>query len=165
MSHNLALIIALAAPVVVLTVLRINAALVFLSLCLGTVLVTYVAGEANSLVTLFSEQAGTVSSSSIQLALLFAPALVTCIVTIFSIHGQLKILFNILPALAASSLALLVAVPLLPFGLRYELEQQAVWEQLTQAQALIVSSGALVSLVFLWTQRRAFKHHDKRRKH
>jgi hypothetical protein len=164
MSHNLALIIALAAPVVVFTVLRINAALVFLSLCLGAILVQYVAGEANSLITLFSDQAGTMSASSIQLALLFTPALITCILTVFSIHGRLKILLNVLPALAASTLAVLLAVPLLPYGLQFALQEQAVWERLTQAQALIVSLGASVSLIFLWTQRRNFKHHDKRRK-
>ena len=164
MSHNLALIIALAAPVLVLTLLRINAALVFLSLCLGAVLVEYVAGEANSLITLFSEQAGSVSASTMQLTLLLAPAAVTCVVTVFSLHGKLKTLFNILPALAASSLALLLAVPLLPNGVRFELEMQEVWRHLVKSQALVVGMGAVVSLVFLWLQRGSFKHHDKRRK-
>ena len=164
MSHNLALIIALAAPVLVLTLLRINAALVFLSLCLGAVLVEYVAGEANSLITLFSEQAGTVSASSMQLVLLLAPAVVTCVVTVFSVHGKLKTILNILPALAASALALLLVVPLLPNGLRFELEMQEVWRHLVKAQALVVGLGAIISLVFLWLQRGSFKHHDKRRK-
>lgn len=163
MSHNLALIIALAAPVFVMTVLRVNAALVFLSLCLGAVLVEYVAGEANSLVTLFSEQAGSASASSIQLALLFAPTIVTLVVTIFSMHGKLKVPLNILPALGASALAILLTVPLLPFGLRFALEEQAIWEHLVKAQALVVGAGAVVSLAFLWTQRRSLKHHDKRR--
>lgn len=164
MSHNLALIIALAAPVVLFTVLRINAALVFLSLCLGAVLVEYVAGEANSLITLFSEQAGTVSASTMQLTLLLAPAIVTCVVTVLSLHGRLKVLLNILPALAASSLALLLVVPLLPTGLRFELETQEVWRHLVKAQALVVGVGALASLFFLWMQRGSFKQHDKRRK-
>ncbi|MGH7157994.1 MAG: hypothetical protein ACREGD_02870 [Candidatus Saccharimonadales bacterium] len=164
MSHDLALIIALAAPVVVLTVLRVNAALVFLSLCLGAVLVEYVAGEANSLITLFSEQAGSVSASTMQLVLLLTPAIVTCIVTIFSLHGKTKMLLNVLPAVAAGSLALLLVVPLLPTGLRFELESQEVWRHLVKAQALVVGVGALASLNFLWLQRGSFKHHDKRRK-
>lgn len=164
MSHNVALIIALAAPVLVFVLLRINAALVFLSLCLGAVLVEYVAGEANSLVTLFSEQAGTVSASSMQLVLLLAPAVVTSVVTVFTLHGKFKMLLNIVPALAASSLALLLVVPLLPTGLRFELEVQEVWRHLVKAQALVVGVGALASLTFLWLQRGSFKHHDKRRK-
>lgn len=164
MSDNLALIIAMAAPTIVLVGLRINAALVFLSLCLGAVLVQYVAGEANSLITLFSEGAGTLSASSMQLALLYAPALVTCIVTVFSMHGKLKVPLNVLPAAGACALAVLLTVPLLPSGLRFSLEEQEVWRILTQAQALIVGMGAVVSLAFLWTQRRSFKHHDKRRR-
>ncbi|HEU5187712.1 MAG TPA: hypothetical protein VFT87_04390 [Candidatus Saccharimonadales bacterium] len=164
MSHNLALIIALAAPIVVFTVLRINAALVFLSLCLGAVLVQYVAGEANSLITLFSEQAGTVSASSIQITLLLAPAVVTSVVTVLSLHGKIKVLLNLLPAITASALALLLVVPLLPNGLRFELETQEVWRHLVKAQALIVGVGALASLVLLWLQRGSLKHHDKRRK-
>src|SRR5688572_15312779 len=114
MSDNLALIIAMAAPTIVLVLLRINAALVFLSLCLGAVLVQYVAGEANSLITLFSKEAGTVSASSMQLVLLLAPAIITCVVTVFSVQGTLKTLLNILPALAASALGMLLVIPLLP---------------------------------------------------
>lgn len=164
MSHNLALLIALALPVVAFALFRVNAALVFLSLCLGTVLVQYVAGEANSLISLFSEQAGSVSASTIQLALLFAPAGVTCVVTIFSVHGKMKGLYNMLPAVATSAFAILLVVPLLPFGLRFALEEQTIWRTMTQAQAFIVGAGALVSLAFLWTQRRSFKHHDRRSK-
>ena len=163
MSENLALIIALAAPTIVLVALRINAAMVFLSLCLGAVLVQYVAGEANSLITLFFDNADSVSASTVQLVLLFAPALVTCVVTIFSIHGKLKVPLNVLPAVGASALGMLLTVPLLPSGVQSGLEEQAIWEQLVKAQALVVGVGALVSLAFLWTQRRSFKHHDKRR--
>lgn len=164
MPDNFALIIALAAPVIVFTVLRINAALVFLSLCLGAVLVEYVAGEANSLITLFSKEAGTVSASTMQVTLLLAPAVVTSVVTVFSLHGKAKILINLFPAVAASALAVLLVVPLLPNGIRYDVETQEVWKHLVKAQALVVGVGALASLVFLWMQRGSFKHHDKRRK-
>lgn len=164
MPNDLALIVSLLAPALVLALLRINAALVFLSLCLGAVLVQYVAGEANSLITLFSKQAGTLSASSMQIVLLLAPAIVTSVVTVFSVHGKLKILLNILPALAASALAVLLVVPLLPTGLRFELEAEQTWRILVKSQALIVGMGALVSLAFLWMQRGSFKHRDKRRK-
>ncbi len=164
MPNDLALLVSLLAPALVMALLRINAALVFLSLCLGAVLVEYVAGEANSLITLFSKEAGTVSASTMQIVLLLAPAIVTGVVTVFSVRGKLKVLLNIVPALAASALGVLLAVPLLPTGLRFELETEQVWRTLVQAQALIVGMGALVSLAFLWMQRGSFKHHDKRRK-
>jgi len=164
MPDNLALIIALVAPVIVLVALRINAALVFLSLCLGAVLVQYVAGEANSLLSLFSAKTGSVSAASVQLVLLFAAALVTCVLTVFSVRGEIKISLNVLPAVAATLLALLLAVPLLAPGLRYAIEGQALWRQLTNAQALVVGLGAVISLFFLWTQRATFRSKDKRRK-
>lgn len=164
MPNDLALIVSLLAPALVMALLRINAALVFLSLCLGAVLVQYVAGEANSLITLFSKEAGTVSASTMQIILLLAPAVVTCVVTVFSVHGKLKILLNAVPALAASALAVLLVVPLLPNGVRFELETEQVWWMLVKSQALIVGMGAIVSLAFLWMQRGSFKHHDKRRK-
>ena len=164
MSHEIALILALALPVLLLVVLRINAAMVFLSLSLGAILVEYVAGEANSLITLFSAEAGSVSASTIQLFLLFTPAAVTCIVTLFSVRGGLKAMVNILPAAATAAFAVLLAVPLLAPGLRFELEQLALWDELVRSQALIVGAGALISLAFLWFQRHHLRHQDKKRK-
>lgn len=163
MSHNVALIIALVVPVFIFLVLRINAAMVFLSLCLGAVLVEYVAGDANSLLSLFSSRTGSFSASSMQLALLVAPAAVTSVVTVFSIHSKPKVMLNLFPALAASLLALLLVVPLLTPGLRHALMSQMVWKELVRAQALVVGSGALVSLIFLWFQRRHFKQPERKR--
>lgn len=158
------LLIALAAPVLVFTILRVNAAIVFLSLCLGAVMVQYVASDANSLLALFSARAGSASASTIQLGLLLSPMVVSTVVTIFSVHGRLKATLNMFPALAAGLLGLLLAVPLLPGGIRDVLQTQAVWKELVQAQALVVGAGALVSLVFLWTQRAHFKQPERKRK-
>jgi len=157
------LLIALAAPVLVFLLLRVNASLVFLSLCLGAVLVQYVAPEANNLLQLISPKVNTASSLSVQLLLLVTPAAVTTLVTIFSVHGRLKNMVNFLPALAAGALFVLLAVPVLPGGLKHDLQSQQAWHYLSNADALIVSSGALVSLCFLWTQRAFFQHSDKRR--
>jgi hypothetical protein len=164
MNHNLALIVALAVPAVTLVVLRMNAGLVFLSLSLGAVLVQYVASEANTLIHLATPHASPLSTSSIQLFLLVVPAAVTMVVTIFSVHGRLRNVINVLPSLAASALFVLLAVPLLPPGLRYNLQGQQAWHYLSDAESLVVGVGALVSLLFLWSQRSFFKQHDKRRK-
>lgn len=53
MSPEFALAAIVLAPVVLLMVLRVNAALVFLSLCLGDVLVQFTANDANSFLTTF----------------------------------------------------------------------------------------------------------------
>ncbi|HEY5805872.1 MAG TPA: hypothetical protein VIS56_00620 [Candidatus Saccharimonadales bacterium] len=163
MSHNIILIIALALPALLFVFLRANAAMVFLSVCLGAVLVDHVAPEANTMLGLFTPKPNALSQMTIELVLLLAPAIVTTIVTVLSVHGNLRVVLNIVPAAAASMLAVLLVVPLLPFSLMHSLESQTAWRLLWNSEALVIGAGALVSLFFLWTQRRNFRQHDKRR--
>ena len=161
LPHNLELVIALAIPLIIMAVLRVNAALVFLSLCLGYVLVELVAKDADSLVS-FLTPADSFSQATWQLGMLFLPVVLTCIFTAFSIKGHLKTMVNIVPAAAVSVLGVLLAVPLLTPGLRYAIQEGPLWQGVNEAQALIVSIGAFVSLVILWSQRKAggrSKHH------
>jgi hypothetical protein len=154
MSDSITLVVALGVPLVVLTVLRINAVMVFLSLCLGQVLVTYVGGDATSMMSLFSPHtSGAVSYSTLDLILLLGPAVATSVFMLFSIHGHIKTILNILPAAGAAFLGVLLAVPLLAPGVRYAIEGQALWQNLSRAQDFIVGISALISLVFLWSQR------------
>ena len=118
MPHNIQLIIALLIPFVVLTSLRINAAMAFLSLCLGYVLVELVAKDANSLISFLAPQADSISKTWWQLGMLFLPLVLTCIIMIFSVKGRIRGIFNALPAIATSVVALLLAVPLFTPGLR-----------------------------------------------
>jgi len=163
MPHNITLMLALALPTLLLVVIRANAPMVFLSVCLGSVLVDHVATEANTMMGLFSPKPSSLSQTTLALLLLCAPAVITTVVTAFSVHGRLKILLNIVPAAAAAMLLVLLIVPLLPKGLMYGLETQTTWRVLWNAEALVIGAGALVSLFFLWTQRRSFRHHDKRK--
>ena len=156
MQHFL-LIAILVIPILVLTILRINAALVFLSLCLGYVLVDQVANDANSLITYLAPNANSISAATWRLIMLFAPMILTCVIMIFSIKGKVKTLLNILPAAATGVLGLLLAVPLMTPGLRGTITHQALWTQLNRAQALVIGLGAFISLIFLWTQRRQAK--------
>lgn len=159
MPHNIELLIALAVPLIVLTVLRINAAMVFMSLCLGYVLVELVAKDANSLIS-FLAPGESLSRTTWHLGMLLLPAILTCIFTIFSIRGRIKSALNIFPAAGASVLAVLLTVPLLTPGLRYALESEVLWRELIRAQALIVGVSAFISLLFLWSQRRHAKKSD-----
>jgi hypothetical protein len=161
MPHDLFLILAVAVPTALFVVLRMNAAMIFLSVCLGAVLVETVAAQANDLLNLFAPRAGAVSHTSIELFLLLAPAVATAIFTMLSVQGKVKVMLNAVPAAAASLLAALMAVPLFTPGLRYAIESKPLWRGLSKAEALVVGVGALVSLFFLWTQRRA--KHDKRK--
>jgi hypothetical protein len=165
MPHNLTLILALALPALVIVILRLNGAMMFLSLCLGAILVQYVGSNANDMLNLISPQAGTLSKATINLGLLLLPAIVTGIVTLMSVHGRLRALFNILPALATSSLAVLLAVPMLSPHIAAALETESVWHYISHGESIIVSGGALVSLLSLWTQRGKFKERSSKHKH
>jgi hypothetical protein len=157
MPHNLALILALAVPFAVMALLRINAAMVFLSLCLGAVMVQYVAGQADDLFHAFVPHAGNVSTTTLSLALLLAPAVMTAVLTVFSVHGGAKVWLNFLPAAAAAALATLLTVPLLPAGIKHTFESQSAWHVVSSSEALVIGVGGFMSLVFLWSQRRFFK--------
>lgn len=163
MSHEITLIVALTLPVLIFLFLRVNAAMVFLSVCLGAVLVDHVAGDANMIVGSFSPSTNSLSQTTIELCLLLVPAIVTTIIMALSVHGRLKVVLNFFPAAASSMLLVLLAVPMLPRGLAFNLMTQDTWRLLSNAEALVIGAGALVSLFFLWTQRRNFRHHDKRK--
>lgn len=154
MPHDILLLVILGTPIVVLTFLRINAVLVFLSLCLGEVLVHYVAGNANSLISLFAPKVPPNVLNMLQVAMLLAPVILTSFFMVGTVRGKGKIVLNLLPATGVGLLGVLLAVPLLPAGQRFGIESQSLWYQLTKLQALIVGVSAIIGLLFLWAQRR-----------
>ncbi len=162
--NDIVLIVASLVPAALLVALRVNAAMVFLSLCLGEVLVQFVAKDADSLITFIAPNAGSVGGSSLYLAMLFVPVVLTTLIMLFSLNGKLKNVLNVLPALGVGALSLLLAVPLLTPGLQKQIHELSYWQQLYEAQAMIIGASALVSLLFLWTLRRgarkaAAEHH------
>lgn len=154
-------------PLAVLMVLRINAALVFLSLCLGDVLVQFVAGEANNLLsrlqTSHAAQVTQINSVNAKLVLLLLPAALTAIFMIRTVHGISRLLLNALPAAGVGLLGALLVVPLLPKGLSHDIVNSSLWPQVVHAQNLIVAASAVVCLLVLWLQRPKAGH--KHRKH
>jgi len=163
MSTNEIVLIALfAAPVLVLMLLRTNATLVFLSLCLGYVVMQFLGNEARSFADLFMPQAS-LSTNVMELVLLLFPAVFT---TLFMMRTQrgAKLVFNVLPAVATGFLVMLLVVPLLSPGIGHAIMALSLWHQLTRVQALVIGAGALVSLLFLWLQR-PHKSGDEHGKH
>ncbi len=167
MTHDLPLLIALIAPVVLFTVLRVNASVVFLSLCLGQVLVQYVAADTIAVLTAFLPHASELSRSTLQLVFLYGPAVATTVLMLASIRGKIKRLINMIPAAGVGLLGVLLGVPLFTPGLRHALQSGMLWPELTRAQALLVGITALISLLFLWLQRSsgAFEEKKSRRHH
>lgn len=137
-------------PAVVLMVLRINATLVFLSLCLGDVLVQFVTNDASSLTHTLPT---TVTNDNLKLGLLLIPPILTAVFMIKTIHDSARLLLNLLPAAGVGLLGALLAVPLLPSSMSKNIVGSSLWSQVTGAQGWIVGATAVVCLIVLWLQR------------
>lgn len=161
-------------PAVLLMVLRVNATLVFLSLCLGNVLVQFVVGDANSLITslstshLTTAHVGTTihtTDNTIKLILLLAPVLLTSLFMIKTVRGYGRLALNVLPAAGVGLLGGLLVVPLLPPGLSHNIVTSSLWHQAQNVQSAIVGASAVVCLLVLWLQRPKAGHGGKHGKH
>lgn len=162
------LIAIIAVPIVVLMVLRVNATLVFLSLCLGAVLTQFVADDAGWMLTLASSgvpQAGSLTDSTVKLTLLLLPVVLTTVFMIRTIRGTSKLLMNVLPAAGVGFLGALLAVPYLPAGTAINITSSALWLEVTKLQDAIVGASALMCLFVLWMQRPKTGHDGKHGKH
>lgn len=154
-------------PAAALIFFRINATLVFLSLCLGDVLVQFVAPDANSFFQLFSAKVPNGfdnGNDNVKLILLLLPVVLTAIFMIRSVHGKWRLLLNIFPSAGVGLLGTLLVVPLLPPGLGHNIIDSSLWSDLQRAQNLIVGHTALICLLVLWLQRPK-KGHGKFAKH
>ncbi len=144
-------------PVVILLVLRINAALVFLSLCLGDVLVQFVAADASDFMTLLASSPATAqvhpTHMILKLALLLLPAALTAVFMVRTVRGRGRLLLNALPATGVGLLGGLLVVPLLPPGLSHDIVHTTLWSDVQRTQDLIVGASAIVCLLVLWLQR------------
>jgi len=162
MPDNLTLIAALVIPFLLFAVLRINAAMMFLSVCLGVVLVEHVASDISMVLGSFKSGQNEIGGMATELILLLAPVITTAVLAAFSVHGRAKWWLNLVPAAATSMLLVLLVVPLLSRGVAFGLMTDPAWRVLSNSEAIVVGVGAVVSLLFLWKQRASLRHHDKR---
>ena len=152
MDQNLAILAALlVAPVLLLLVLRINATLVFLSLCLGYVVMQSLGADTQSFAETFMTHAA-LSTNIMKLVLLLFPVVFTMVLMIRTVRGG-RLVLNFLPALAVGCLTVLLVVPLLPPGLSHAIAHTSIWHQAARLQSLVVGVGALISLLFIWMLR------------
>jgi hypothetical protein len=152
----------LGTPLLLMTVLRINAPLVFLSICLGDVLVQFVGDKAVEFFNLFLPKTMT-STQTVNLALVLIPVVLTMIFMIKSVKAN-RLALNVLPAVAASFLLLFTLKPLLPPDMITSIQSAPFWNAIDRSQELLVGGGALLCLFFLWLQRPKHQNSDKKRK-
>lgn len=148
-TAQLALLGLILVPLILLMVLRINAALVFLSLCLGDVLVQFVSNDASSILTAMGMNFG---SQTVKLFLLAVPVVFTTLFMIRTVQGS-RLLLNVLPAAGVGLVTAFLVVPLLPPGTATNILSSSLWQQVKNAQDLIVGLSALLCLLVLWLQR------------
>jgi len=168
MSPEVVLAAIVLVPVVLMLLLRVNATLVFLSLCLGDVLVQFVGQDAKDFFNLFTKSGASTTPPDnhlLKLILLLLPVVLTFVFMIRTVRGSPRLLLNILPAVGVGLLGALLVVPLLPPGLSHNVVRAPLWEQVERGQSLIVGSTALVCLLVLWLQRPKTGHEGKHGKH
>ncbi|HUD10364.1 MAG TPA: hypothetical protein VMR28_01685 [Candidatus Saccharimonadales bacterium] len=166
MTPILYLALTVLVPIIVAVILRVNAAVLFMSLCVGEVLVLFVAGNADSFASAVSPT-GNVGISTMRIGLLLLPPALTIIFMLHSINGSTKVAMNVIPAIGAGLLLALLLEPLLAPGIRAGIQHSALWHQFSSAQSLVVGLGALFSLMFLWLGRHSngrghHGHHSQR---
>jgi len=159
--QNIVLLVAIAAPALLLIVLRTNAAMVFLSLCAGALLVRFAGGDA-SLVGSAVGNNSAAMSQYFQLALLLLPVVLSALFLRKSMTGP-KTVLNILPAISVGLVGVLLAVPLLPGGVQHTIMGLNGWSLLEKSKEVVVLAGTFVSLVVLWMTGRP--HHKDKKKH
>lgn len=154
-------------PVLLIAFLRANAAIAFMGLCVGSVLVNYTSSDVTSFVTSFSPAKSVLSTNQwVQLGLLTLPFLLTLLFTRKSVNGS-KQFFNFLPAVSAGLLFALLATPLMSASLQRSIKDQPIYHQLSNLQTIIVFAGAFLSLMFILSTHRALRRaeHKHGKKH
>lgn len=148
-------------PAAITLILSSNGALVFLALCEGLIIDQTLGNDAINAFKMFFPKAGSVQESTLHLILLLLPAVLTIIFLRRQMAGA-KMLFNIAPAVLTGATVALLAVPLLPGGIQAEVKQAWLWSGMEPFKGVIIGSGALISLLLIWTSHK--KHHHRRHK-
>lgn len=149
-----------AIPVVVFSVLRINAATAFLGLCLGSVLGNYIAEDFTEVLRGSLAPTPELNAMVIALLLLWLPVVLISVFMINTISKR-QIVQNLLPAIAVGLFGLILTVPVLTPDLTNAVQATDIWQQVLQYQAIVVAVGTLVSLLFLRMRKKDdhSKHH------
>lgn len=154
-----ALIIALIlGPAVLTFLLKSNAALGFLALCVGFVLSTSVIGDLRQLL---SEMNLSVTNSTLAITLLVLPLVLTLLITRKSNSRGFIRWLQLLAALLAGGLLALTAAPVINADW-LNLAKSDIWKNLLKIQSGVIGAGAFLSLVAVWFA--SSKSHGKRHK-
>lgn len=154
------LMAAMAALTVLILFLRANAAVCFMAVCAGSVLVE--ASGSNMGLVASSLTSGYGSASMIaQIVLLFVP-LLACL---WLVRGQVPkslLILNFIPAVCTALLSAMLLIPLLPEDIRSQITDVQTWQLMTQYYEFVVGAGLVSSILLISMTIK--KPHDKHKK-
>jgi len=153
---------AIVLPALLMMWLRTNAAVVFLALCAGNVLVT-LSGEDARLVTSSLTAGNPVALRAVQVVLLTLPAVLIMFILRKTVAAS-KMPFQLLPAIATGVVGILLVVPLLTPLAQATAADNRVWQALMQYEEFILLVGVFGSLLVAGISARS-KHDDKKKHH
>jgi hypothetical protein len=136
-------------PLLLTFLLKSNAALSFLALCAGFVVISFASFDLKNLT---GQLNFSVNSSTLNLTLLILPLLLTLLFTKGKSKNGFGRAVSLVIALCAGVLLALVGVPLLSSSLRSGFSDSTAWSDLQKAQAAVVGAGVFLSLMFVWAK-------------
>ncbi len=145
-------------PLLITFLLKSDAALSFLVLCLGFVLSTSVIGDLKHLL---SQTNLSVTESTLGLILILTPFLLTMLITRKSAGKGFKFALHLITAASAGCLLALSLGPVINTSTLINLFDSQVWRQLDNFQSIIIGVGAITSLMLVWTK--ALKKSSKKK--
>lgn len=161
MVYQAVLISLVILPFLLITILKANGAVAFLSVCLGSVLATIVAPDATDVITAVTRGSELTTLQWVQVALLAVPLLVSVVFTRGSVRKGSKLVLNWVNALATSCLFAVLMVHYLPSGAQTELQHVMLWRQLNNLETTVLIVGSITSLLFFLLSRPHEKHDKK----
>ncbi len=150
------------APALLSFVLRANGAIVFLSVCLGSVLATFVSGDASSIISGASRSGALATMQWTQITLLIAPVIAATVLTRKKLKG-LKRIFGAVAALCSGSLLALLIMPYLSQATQRSIEITNLWHELDSLQVGIIICGTSITMLLLYMTR--WKPDGDKKKH
>lgn len=135
-------------PLLILTLLNVNAATAFLALCLGSLLGNYVTEDINDVLRGYIAPNSQFAEAFIGVMLLWLPVLLVTLFMIRTISNKQRFI-NGLPALSVGLVGTLLTVPFLVPDTQVTILTSQWWEYLVEYQAAIVLTGTTTSLVLL----------------
>lgn len=148
-------------PAVATLLLRSNGMLVFLSVGLGSLLATYVSGDASEVIAGASRSGALATMQWTQIALLTLPVVFTIALTRKKMKA-IKLLLGVTASLAAGALLALLATPYLSSSLQTAIRKTEIWHQLYNLETPIILTGASITILLLFITR---AKPDKDKKH